>query len=441
MVARALRIAVVVAVGASCLAVAGCEKPTPDNIDKWMNTEKGPGKLRAAFLDEDLAVELSAHAGTNMLRMSPSMEGDVRAGLDQMNPARRAQVVAAMAPRLWEIARIEQDDKFPRGGPKVVAKDALFMLRKYADEPTVQKIDGYLIDWLAVVSYEDRALQGTFSGSVIMRTVGAPGGKKLINVLNGVISAPGQGDKKKSKIGSELLAGMAVSGNPDCVKYILQVAKMNRGDETLGKRAMTALYEAYIKPGQNAFEVQKVDALIPNLDGLVALAKDTGVSAEVNDYAIDLIAHTGPQHCRAPLGSIIASPHYKDRFKYVVGAAALRCGGIKGIVEVIQALPDAGAYAKEDVTGSISNEIVKMSPREPVLAALRELLGAKSVVARWVAVETLLMMKSAEDAPKIAALEKVKDKLVGYWGENPENKPDPSLGERAKQVAAELGGK
>ena len=433
---RALRIAVAFAV---VISVAACEKTNADNIDKWMNTEKGPGKLRAAFLDEDLAAELSAHAATNMLRMTPSMESDVRAGLEQMNATRRTQVVGAMAPRLWEIARIEQEDKYPRGGPKVVAKDALFMLRKYADDATRTKIDGYLTDWLAVVSYEERAAQGTFSGAVIMRSLGPAAGKKLINVLNGIITAPGQ-ETKKARIGNELLTGMAVSGNPECVKYILQVTKMNRGDKTLPKRAMTALYEAYVKQGQNAFEVQTSDALVANIEPLVALAKDNAVEAEVNDYAIDLIAHTGPKHCRAPLNSIIASPHYKDRFKYVVAAAALRCGGIKGIVEVVTALPSSGAYARDDVTGTISNEIQKMTPRAEALAALRELLGAKAAIPRWVAVETLLVMKSTEDAPKIAALDKVKDKLVGYWGDNPENKPDPSLGERAKQVAAELGG-
>jgi len=52
----------------------------------------------------------------------------------------------------------------------------------------------------------------------------------------------------------------------------------------------------------------------------------------------------------------------------------------------------------------------------------------------------LSAMKSVEDAPKIAALSGSKDKLVGYWGErNPENKPDPTLGQRAKELAEQLG--
>jgi hypothetical protein len=67
-------------------------------------------------------------------------------------------------------------------------------------------------------------------------------------------------------------------------------------------------------------------------------------------------------------------------------------------------------------------------------------LGDKSTVARWVAIEALAAMKSVEDAPKIAALSGSKDKLVGYWGErNPENKPDPTLGQRAKELSEQLG--
>jgi hypothetical protein len=77
-----------------------------------------------------------------------------------------------------------------------------------------------------------------------------------------------------------------------------------------------------------------------------------------------------------------------------------------------------------------------MSPPDQVKAGLRELLGDKSTVARWVSIEALAAMKSVEDAPKIAALAGSKDRLVGFWGEaNPENKPDPTLGQRAKELS------
>jgi len=85
-----------------------------------------------------------------------------------------------------------------------------------------------------------------------------------------------------------------------------------------------------------------------------------------------------------------------------------------------------------------------MSPRDQVLGQLRDLLADKGKVARWVAIEALAAMKSVEDAPKIEALAGSKDKLVGYWGDQSQKEPkdrkdDPTLGQRAKELAAKLG--
>ena len=83
-----------------------------------------------------------------------------------------------------------------------------------------------------------------------------------------------------------------------------------------------------------------------------------------------------------------------------------------------------------------------MTPRDQVLAAVRELLGDKSRIARWAAIETLAVMKSVEDAPKIAAV-RSGEKLAGYWGNDDSGKPEPTLGDRAKELSAKLtkGGK
>jgi hypothetical protein len=99
-------------------------------------------------------------------------------------------------------------------------------------------------------------------------------------------------------------------------------------------------------------------------------------------------------------------------------------------------MPDQ-PYEQDSLAGSVVYAISKMSPRDQVLVELRDLLADKSRVARWVAIETLAAMKSVEDAPKIAS---VKDgaPLVGYWGGGT-GKKDPSLGQRAKELAAQLG--
>ena len=50
-------------------------------------------------------------------------------------------------------------------------------------------------------------------------------------------------------------------------------------------------------------------------------------------------------------------------------------------------------------------------------------------------------MKATEDAPRIAALASSRERLIGYWGERGEGKPDPTLGQRAREISTQLGAK
>src|SRR4051812_25927349 len=119
---------------------AGCEKTDHGNIDKWTRTEKGPGKLRKAVIDDSLDADLSAHAAANLIKMGQDL--DVYAALDTLAPQRRNELIAKLAPRLWDIARVENEMNLP-GPPQVAAKDALVRLRKYVDDTGKQQIDNY----------------------------------------------------------------------------------------------------------------------------------------------------------------------------------------------------------------------------------------------------------------------------------------------------------
>ena len=428
MVARALTIAV------ALLFAAGCEKTNHENIDKWTRTQKGPGKLKKAVTDEGLDADLSAHAAANLIKMQ--QDNVVRESLEKMSPGRRQQLLAKLAPRLWDLARIENEASLPNA-QQIVAKDALINARKYADEAVKQQIDNYLMDWYAVSSYEARAGVGATLGAAVMRMLGAPAGKKLMSVANSVLAAPGQ-EKTKNRIGDELMLGLAASGNTEAVKFLLDLVKLDRGDPTQGKRAMSALYKTYVDPG-GLFDIASPEPLVSSLDQLVALAKDDALAGQVINDAVALIRAVGPPSCLPPLVGMVRTPHRESRFKYVAAFNALKCGGAKAVPEVVRALPDQGTYVKDEVQGSISGEIARLTPRDQVQAALRDLMADKSTVARWVAIEALAAMKSTEDAPKIAALSGSKDKLVGFWGErNPENKPDPTLGQRAKELSEQL---
>lgn len=414
----------------------GCEEVDHDNIEKWSRTAKGPTKLRKALNDEAIDADLSAHAAATLIKQGEDL--DVYGAFEAMVPARRTEVIARLAPRLWDIARIEAEKDLPRS-PQIVAKDALVRVRKWADDATRQQIDNYLIDWYCVRSYEGRAQVGANLGATVMRIVGPPAAKKLISVLNSVIASPGQ-ERVKNRVGDELLIGLAATASPDAVKYVLDIARMDRGDPTLGARAMSALYKAYVDPG-GLFDVADPQALVPNLPAIVEIAKDDAQEPRAANDAVALIRAVGAPRCLAPLVGMVAAPHKNTRFKFVVVNNALKCGGTKAIVDIVRALPDVGAYAKDQVNAAISGEIAGMSPRDQAQAAARALLDERSTVARWVGMETLAAMKVTEDAPRIAALATSRERLIGYWGERGEGKEDPTLGQVARQLSATLGAK
>ena len=176
------------------------------------------------------------------------------------------------------------------------------------------------------------------------------------------------------------------------------------------------------------------------------LGWDEAFVGSVADNAIGLIRRVGPPMCTDALVSMIALPHSNVRFRYATAQSALICGGAKAIGPVIAALPDA-PYEGRELVDTVVAEIAKQTPKAEVQNAVRQHLDAgRSRVARWVAIEVLARLKSTEDASKIAALSGAKDRLVGYWGDQSavpaaERKSDPTLGDRAKELAAQLGAK
>jgi hypothetical protein len=433
-----LRCALSLALAGPVLAQAGCEKADHENIDRWTKTQKGPDKLKKTLNDPALDADLSAHAGENMLKMG--QDAEVRRALETMSPDRRALVTGKLAPRLWTIARVEGDMTVPTPA-QIAAKDMLFELRKHADAATRGQIDGYLSDWYTSGYYEGRATLGKYQGAAVIRTLGASAGEKLMSAANAVLAAPKK-DGKPVKVGDELLLGLAVSGHPEAVKYVLDVFRMQTGDKTLPERAMSALYRAFAEPG-GMFDVADPAPLVPNLDRIVEVAKDDTQSAQVVNDAVGLIRATGMPHCLPPLLAMVTHQHRDERYRWVGVNNALKCGRVEAIAPVVAALPLDGSYDREVVAGATWTEIAKMSPRENALAEARTLLASPSWVARWIGVEALAAARSKEDLARIKGLVGDKTRLNGYWGDQSdlakkEQKPEPTLGQRASELAREL---
>lgn len=427
-----------VAISLVALAVlAGCEKTNHENIEKWMKTEKGPGKLKKAVADNSLDADLSAHAAENLIRIG--QDADLNDTFAKMAPERAQAVMAKLAPRLWERARVEREDAVP-SPLNITAKDALVDIRPLSDDATKTQIDGYLVDWYAVSFYDKRATLGKHQGVDVLRMVGKPAAERMISAANTVVTRP-EVNGARVRIPDELLLGLAAVGTPETIKFVLSTAMSDTGDDTLAERALSQLYIAFIQP--TGFPAVDPAALKPNLEFLVDISKDDTRSNQTTNDAIELIRAVGMPECLPPL--VETCKDHRHAFRYRGASNALLCGGPKAIPDVARALPADGQYIAAELGGAVWKTIATLSPREQALDALRTLLSDPSWVARWIAIEGLAALKSKEDIERIRGLSGDKARLEGYWGPQDDvpakdRKKDPTLGERAKELAASLGG-
>lgn len=411
----------------------GCGKTSHADLDKWMDTEKGPAKLKDALADASLDADLSAHAAENLLIIHE--EDAVVPAFEKLSPARRVAVLTKLAPRLWKLARVE-GELTVANDQQSAAKDLLFAVRDQGDPATRATIDGYVTEWFTGGYYEDRAGRGRISGEVALRAVGAAAAPAIIRAANAVISSPANADGSRVRIGDALLLGLAVTGDPAAVELVLKIVHLDRGDPSLAERAVAALFHAYVEPPGDLFAKTDPGGLTPNLPALSLLARDTDRSNRMLNDVFDLIEAAGPPGCIETLAPLIAKPE-SPRYLWVAASRALTCGKVGAIAPVIAAMPESGEYEHLALEGAIVGEIAKLEPRDQVITAARTLVASASPVGRWVGIEVLAAVKSKEDAGLIAGLTKDTAVLQGYWGDEPGH-GRMTLGKRAAELAKTL---
>ncbi len=187
-----------------CLAVSalsGC-KVTSEDVDEWMGTQKGPGKIVAVLLADKYGDELRVYAGLALVRMEPRppsrtqppIDGvtELQAAVRQLPEDARTRLVDQMAPGLVQMmsgdstAQSESDGIPPL---QIRAKDAAFLVLPYAGEAQQEILRNAIIDWFAV-DFNARNLSGNFSAEQVVRQLGAPGASRLVNAMNATLTQP-----------------------------------------------------------------------------------------------------------------------------------------------------------------------------------------------------------------------------------------------------------
>ena len=427
------------------VALAGCEKVTHEKLDDWLSTRNGPDKLRKAVRDSDLDADLRAHAAQNLIRLGE--EGAAFEGIEAASETTRKKIAAEMAPLLWENARIDKPMAIP-SPLQTTAKDALFRLRKVADDDTRGRIDGYLTDWLTGGWYDGRAESGVVPGEQIIRAIGPSTSQRMIAALDRVIAAPPDAQGATVKIGDKLLLGVAVCGSPESVGKLLDVMRsgqLAKQDQGLPVRVMNALIIAYIAPED--FEAVAPAALVPHVATLAGLAKDENQPPAVIQGAIDLVQKAGMPACLDPLVGMVSHPHANPRYRWIAAQRALDCGKLEALIPVVEAFPVNGEFARDDLDGTVWERAGQMGARKQVAERARTLLSSDSWVARVTAAELLARLAdpatAAADAALIRGLAGDRTPLRGWWGDQEEvpvakRKKVPTLGQVAAEAASRL---
>lgn len=431
-------------VTALCLAALGaaCEKVSHENIDKWARTEKGPGKLLEALKDSENSADLRAHAAEVIIDSGRFSEiKELLAGIED---EARHKIIADLATRLWELARINKELDIPNA-TQIKAKDALFYILDMADPATKAKISDYLVEWFVGGHYEGRARSGAVSGALAIRKIGSSSSDRLLNRARGILARPPTPDGKRDAVGDELLKALALSGSTDAMSFLMDLVERPRQDKTLPKRVVSAMHFAYVEPlGMEPVEGQGVVAIAERLEAMFYKQRLSGTMR--NDAAF-LLATMEPSKCIPVFTRMIQYPSDQAGYRWIGTRHGIKCGGEQAIEAIVGALPPTVDYERGMLSKYLWDKILLLPDKKKIATAAVALLSSESWVSRVTGVEVLGLLGKegdlAENIKLIGGLSKDGVVLKNWWGKQEnvpkaKQKPTPTLGQVASDVAKSL---
>lgn len=427
-----------------CMGIfaSACEDVSHDNIDKWGHTEKGPGKLVGVLKSAEHSPALRAHAAQVMVELDRF--GDIKDILEGLDEKPRQEIMAELATRLWELARINKELDIPNSS-QTRAKDVLFFTIDFADAPTQAKMADYLVEWFVGGHYEGRATAGKVSGAMAIRRVGKSSAERLLNRARGIISRPPGEDGKRDQLGEELLKALALSGSPDALEFLMQLVHKPRGDTSLPGRAIAAMHFAYVEPvGMDPVGGSSIAAIAKKLE---AIYYNEGQSATIRNDSSALLGTLEATKCIPIFARMIRHPGQEAEYRWVGTRLGAKCGGAQGIEAITSALPVSVDYERGMLSKYLWDHIWEGGDKKKIATAAGALLESKSWVSRVTGIELLGMLGKDGNVPEnielIRALAGDQHLLKNWWGKQEdvpkaEQKPTPTIGRLASDVAKSL---
>lgn len=410
-------------------APLGCEV-TPEKIASWKETEHGPVKIRDALKSGSVAPEVRGLALAALVELG--MQAEAQDDLKEAGDADRQATLHAAVPALVKIAKDGAATRAQRS-----AKDALFQFRDQAAAPDKTVIDDALIEWVTA-DLAGRMTAGGNSSDKILRAIGPRAAPKLAEVIGRPTTSEASrgeaakllgaiGDKpSREQAGAKLveaarrekqlqdstLQQIGWVGGDHAVAYLTQLAEDTHQQPGVRAKALLALAGGAGDPAA--------------LPAALRLAGDKHAPGEVRDAAFEVGEKIGPPAVPG-LVKLLDDPDDKVRWRTV--EAALKAGGPGAVTPVLEALPAARAYSRDDLKSYVVHDCVLIGPGS--LPPLRDELKSKSWPARAAAVLAIGELGRADDAPRLEALSGDATKLKGFGAAG-------TLGALAKEVAGAL---
>ena len=457
------------------------------------------------MLAERYPMELRTQAALALVEMERSdVEGvgELQSALDalqQRSPEEVQQLVSGMVTELESLMRGEGEaNANPELGPPPLqtrAKDAAYVLIPYADDAAKTQLMRAVVSWYTV-DFANRSLSGNYSAEQVVRSLGAPAARVLVDAMNAqlgdqalikVAELIGQiGNDETKQLAAERLVAIEREMEGDEFvnwikgKIVEQVtaqgreisdaaalgAAINNRNTMIVTGALPAMRHLASKDPvrDRLIEIARTrppegtapaDAVVlntrrftsllalegnvgePQLEQLLNIALDESDDIQVRDHAFDRVGDVNSAAALPRLWPVLENEDndmIKKRLRWRAGELILAIGGQNIVQEFFRRLPSASGveYAPEELAG-YAGRMSQMTP-QPVQVVERQLSGSHWYD-RVIALRFIERRGSLADVSKLQRLTGEQTACVGpEWGQ----REIPTVGAVATQAIANL---
>lgn len=404
---------VVVGLFVGIVALGACENVSSDSIQRWKNTEKGPGKLLATVRDDKVPANLRAQAAVALVQIGRPDE--VESAVLAMGEAERETVTAELVPLY--VNQLNQSSV----NDAREARDALVGLRARSSPRLQKQIDAALLPAIARELRAGRVAGGRHSLDKILLDMGPEAAPTLLAILEEpaapypavveVLAKSGD-PETRDKAGAALVRRASAQAEIPTPLW--------RSLGQIGGKPSIAFLENKVEKGHEREAVLAAQALQqgPRSPGLVALAMRVAgnqrASKAVRDEMFGLLEHVASPEATEGAIRIIASDP-EPLVRYRAYEVALSVGKADAVLPALEAFPASMSHKQDDVKDFLVKDIEKLGAatgRPAALLAVR----SKVPLARMTGVWALESMGTAADAPEVSKLAGDRGTVKGFPG-------------------------